>query len=113
MATSSSHFLCACNCPDYRDAELAFARWLLEPDWNGAMGVVANLPPAAAARGLAALEVAVDGELLLQSSEALHTLVQALTDHAHGTVVSPNWRFFVDRLNQRVEELRRRRNTSM
>ena len=112
MVDPSSSFLRACTYSDYRDAELALARWLLEPDWNGAMSVAINLAPEAAARGLVALEAGIDAQLLQRSSKALQTLVQALTDRAHGTSVSPSWRFFADRLLQRVEELRRRRTKS-
>jgi hypothetical protein len=108
MVNPSSAFFRACTCSDYRDAELAFARWLLELDWNDTLVVAADLTPEAAARGLAALEAGMDAELVQQNSEALQTLVQALTARAHDASVSPSWRFFADRLTQRVAELRRK-----
>lgn len=94
---------------DYRAAEQAFARWLISGDWPGAISALPALSEGAAARLLFALDAAIEVGLVPANSMELAGLLSGLSQRANGTTPPSAWRFYADRLQQRVQEIQRQK----
>lgn len=108
MSTPNHDFIRAGSDTNYREAEAAFARWLVQGDEAGAMAAVAELSASAAARLAAAVRVAVQAQRMRVPATAL---LAALDSVCEGKEVEREWRFFPERLRQRVDETERRDGT--